>query len=576
MVAPGAESPSGDLLVVGGEVHDGTGSDPFRADVRIREGQIVEIGSSIVREGEPVLDASGAIVAPGFIDSHTHFDPTLYWDPACDPMAQHGVTTILIGNCSLSLAPVLPEHRVAVGRTFGFIEDFPQAVFDETVPWSWSSYPEYAADLARRRFGVHVAALVGHSMLRLFVIGEEAWERPSTGTERVALAGALDAALDAGASGLSWSYFDRDADGRPVPSSVADEAELDALVEVLGRRQAHFEMIPPPASMPAEALERIEACARACAAHGAAMTWNGFVDRPIDRSICETQLDLARRFQAAGSAVIPQISPRPIEVLVNLDQTMSLMYLPAWNDFVRSDHAAKRAMLTDCDWRARAALEWDAQDLFMFPHRRLDLVRITSVARADLEQHVGSTLQSWVDQRGGHPSDAFADWIAINDLRPGLLYVAGNDDPARVGALCADPATVVSASDAGAHVRMFAAAGDATLLLTRHVRERADLTLPAAIQELTSRPADVFGFEGRGRVARGAAGDLVVFALDELEWAEPVLLDDGPAGTPRLRRPAGGYRATIVAGVPTQLSGESTGALPGRWLPNLHTFKERQ
>jgi N-acyl-D-aspartate/D-glutamate deacylase len=175
-------------------------------------------------------------------------------------------------------------------------------------------------------------------------------------------------------------------------------------------------------------------------------------------------------------------------------------------------------------------------------------------------------MQAWVEDHGGHPSDAFADWIAANDLEPGLLYVAGNDDPARLGALCADPATVVSASDAGAHVRMFCAAGDSTLLLTRHVRERGDLTLAAAVRELTSRNAEVFGFTGRGRIEPGMAGDLAVFALDELDWAEPVLQLDGPAGTPRLRRPPGGYRATVVAGVATQRDGEATGALPGRWL----------
>ena len=556
----------GDLLVVGGEVLDGTGADPVAVDVRVRQGVIVEIGSALRPDGEAVLDATGATVAPGFLDTHTHADPMLYADPGCDPMPQHGVTTILIGNCSLSLAPVRPSEHSAVGETFGFIEDFPAVVFDETVPWSWSTYSEYTADLAGRRFGVNVAGLVGHSMLRLYVVGPEAWDRASTAGERAALAAALDDALCSGAAGLSWSYFDRGTDGRPVPSSQADDLELDELVAVLTRHRAHFEMIPPPASVPGAALARLEACARICAAHGVTMSWNGFVDRPFDRAQCDAQLALARRFQADGASIVPQISPRPIEVTVNLDQTMSLMYLPAWNEFVRADGAEKRARLDDPVWRARAASEWDAQAQFMFPHRRLDLVRITRVTDAVLDRYVGASLQSWVDDHGGHPSDAFADWIVANDYDPGLLYVAGNDDIARVGRLCADPATVVSASDAGAHVRMFCAAGDSTLLLTRHVRERGDLTLAAAVRELTSRNADVFGFAGRGRIAPGAAGDLVVFALDELDWAEPVLLHDGPAGTPRLRRPPGGYRATVVAGVPVQLDGEATGAWPGRWL----------
>jgi len=233
---------------------------------------------------------------------------------------------------------------------------------------------------------------------------------------------------------------------------------------------------------------------------------------------------------------------------------------------VQSTDDRKRLLGSDPAWRSRAASEWDAQRLEFFPHRNIDRVRLTS-APPQWGQWVGRSLAEWASEHGGHPSDALVDWVLANDLRPGLNYTTGNSDLARVGELCADPATLIAASDAGAHLRMFCASGDTTLLLTRHVRERADLTLETAIHELTAKQAAVFGLRGKGRIKVGDDADLVVFDLDALNWSEPELVNDvPPSGTPRYRRPPGGYRATIVEGTVTQWDGTPTGELPGTWV----------
>lgn len=555
-----------DLLIRGGILVDGTGSPRRRADVRSRDGLIVEVGPDLRPDGEREVDAGGAFVAPGFIDGHTHFDPSLFWDPACDPMPQHGVTTILFGNCSLSLAPVRAKDREEVSTTFGVIEEIPAIGFSEHVPWDWESYPEYIQSMRSRGFGVNVAGLVGLSMLRLYVLGDEAWERASTAEEREQIVALLDEALLRGASGFSTSFYDRGADGRLVPSALADDAELKALISVTGIRRGHFEIL---GSVFDRALlkKELERCARWCAAANATLTWNGFLDWDKDPSVSQEDLELAQRLQRQGMSAYPTISPHPHEFMANWQGGMGFLHVPAWNELLQAEsEAVQRQLLSDLEWRSRAVADWDSVESTTFPHRNLDLVMIDAVEHPDLEQFVGRSFGEWARSRGGHPSDALADWLEMNDLHPMLTYTVGNNNHDRVGALLGDPATVVSASDAGAHCTSHCNSGDTTLLLTRYVRDRGDLTLEEATFEITGRLADVYGFTDRGRVQEGKAADLTVFDLDALTWSKPQGVDDFPGNARRYRRPAGGYRFTVAGGVITQEDGTLTRDLPGAWL----------
>lgn len=554
------------LLVRGGTLIDGTGSPRRAADVRIRAGIVIEIGPNLRPDGEPELDAKGAFVTPGFIEGHTHFDPTLFWDPTCDPMPQHGVTTVLFGNCSLSLAPVHGSDQKLVGNTFGVIEEIPELIFSDYIPWNWESYPEYIASMRSRPFAVNVAGLVGLSMLRLYVVGNEAWERASTERERRELVALLDEALTAGAAGLSSSYYDFAADGRLVPSGVADDAELAALLSVTGANRGHFEILTAMLD-PDLSARQLEKCARLCGAADVAMTFNGFSDRDRDPSFSEDYLSLARQLQGEGLRMYPTVSPHPSDFMANWQGGMGFITVPAWNDLLQAeDEDTQNKMLADLGWRARAATDWDRVRKATFPHHALDRVHIETVEREDLEHLVGQPFGDWVKNHGGHPSDALADWLQMNKLHPGLTYTVGNSNHHRVAALLRDPATIVSASDAGAHCVSHCNSGDSTLLLTKYVRDGGDLTLEEGVAEITSRLADVYGLGDIGRVAVGKRADLTVFDLEALTWSKPEAAFDFPGHAKRYRRPAGGYRATVVNGGITQLEGKGTDTLPGEWL----------
>jgi len=551
-----------DLVIRGGTVVDGTGRPGFRADVRTSGARIVEVGEHVDATGARVLDAGGAIVAPGFIDSHTHLDPTMFWDPLCDPMPQHGVTTALVGNCSLGLAPVRPELVAGVTDVFCYIEDMPPHAFDVAIPWTWETFEQYRDVIDGMGVTLNTAVLIGHSILRMYVMGEDAWTRVATGAEIAEMAAVLDASMAAGAFGFSTSTFDEDSRSRPVPSRLADDEEMRALLGVTGRHRGFVEFIPGLGTP--DAAPDLRHFGGLCRETGVTCVVNGIVHHAT-RKIHELMMPVVRELRASGASVWPLISPRTVDLRINWERSMMFMRMPkGWHRIPNAaDDAERRSLLTDPQWRAVARQEWDEVDTGFFPVRDLNRARLVGVTRPEHERFLGRPMTDLVAERGGHPSDVLADWVLDNDLRPGVLCIGmANFDTAGVAELLADDDVLVSSSDAGAHVQMMCAAGDTTLLLTRHVRDRGDFTLEAAVHELTGKQADVLGFSGRGKVADGLAADLTVFALDELDWADDVFVDDLPGNARRLRRPAGGYRYTVAAGEVTQEDGKLTGSRP--------------
>ena len=556
----------GRLVLRGGMVVDGTGDAARRAEVLVVDGRIVEVDTAVDATGAREIDASEAFVTPGFIDSHTHLDPSIFWDPAMDPMPQHGVTTVLIGNCSLGLAPMRREMVDEVSKLFCYVEDLPRVSFDAAIPWNWETYPEYVAVMNAGGLGVHVAPLLGHSILRMYVMGGDAWERAATAEERAELARILDDAVDHGAFGFSTSFFDTDADGRLVPSRLADVEERAALVDVLARRGRGFvQVVTIPGTPDGEENFRvlIELCGDRVVSTTNVLA---YVDANPDQS--RQLMQMTRDYHAAGVKFWPQMSPRTIDFRINWESSMAFMMLEPWHRIPNAPDDTERArLLRDPEWRAAARHSWDHDYSVMFPTAFLDRVRFIEVTRPEHEPWVGRTLADLVAERGGHPSDVLADWVLENDLRPGIVVVGiANANIEEVGKLLADPDNIVGSSDAGAHFQMMCAAGDSTLLLARHVRDRGDLTLEAAVRELTGKQSDTFGFRDRGYIRPGLAADLTVFALDELDWADDSFVADLPGGAQRLRRPAGGYRYTIANGEITQQDGTLTDARPARVL----------
>jgi N-acyl-D-aspartate/D-glutamate deacylase len=553
------------MVIRGGTVVDGTGAPGYAADVRLEGPIITQIGRTI-RPGtdDDVLDATGAVVAPGFVDVHTHLDPSLFWDPSADPLPQHGVTSVVTGNCSLSLVPMRDGDREGLLQLFSYIEDLPPEALRDAIPWSWGGWPEYRSAHAAGR-AVNVAGLIGHTALRVFVMGEDAWERPATDQERAGIAAALEDLLAAGAFGLSTSLYDEDAGSRPVPSRLADDAELRALIAVLERHRGLLQFVPAYLSDPVASVERVGVLAEG---HDVAITWTGLVDDPAISGMMIGMLDRTAARAARGQRFVAQLSPRSVDARISWERSMVFMALrQSWHRVIGAPTAEQRAMLAEPSWRAVARDEWDTTEIVKFPTRRLHKARLVSAGNPEMAAWVGRTLADLVESRGGHPSDVLADWLLDNDMEAGVVLIGlHNDDPAGVASLLKHPDVLVGGSDAGAHVAMVCSAGDTTLLLSRHVRDRGDLSLEDAVAHLTGRAADLVGLRGRGTLVAGAPADITVFGLDELEWLPDHLVADIPGGGSRFRRDASGYLVTIVNGVVTQRNGELTRSLPGRLL----------
>ncbi len=547
-----------DLLIRGGDVVDGTGAPPRRADVRVRAGRVVEIAPDLDPGEEPRIDASGALVTPGFIDPHTHCDPSLFWDPGCDPLPLHGVTAIVTGNCSLSLAPLPETHRADLIGAFSYIEDIPTEAFELGIPWTWESWAGYREAQQTRGTAVRAAGLVGHSALRLAVLGGDAWDRTASAAERERLATLLAECLDAGAIGLSTSLADVDAQGRPVPSRLADDDELRALAAVLarsGRGVVEFVPLIHTHDGRAEGIERIHRCFGLA---GVRASWTGFGPGAPERHTAEV-LEQARRTQAEGAGVWPQISPRPPDVHICLERSIAFSFMPAWHRLVQANPAEKRRMLADDWWRGKARDHWDRRSTPFFETTPDAFGRLRLCGAATGDEPIG--LDELLAERGGHPSDALADWLLACDLDVEILKRATEQTEA-CAELLRDPAVLVGSSDAGAHCESFCGAGDTTLLLERHVRERGDLSIEQAVRRLTSEVADHFGLGGCGRLQVGVPADVAVLELEALRWHDDQRVVDLPGGGGRLRREASGYRATVVGGVPTVRTGKATGARP--------------
>jgi N-acyl-D-aspartate/D-glutamate deacylase len=556
--------PMGDLLIKGGTLIDGTGAGARKADLRVRDGRIAEVGPELAANGEREIDASGLVVTPGFIDSHTHYDATIYWDPMLDPMAQHGVTTVVGGNCSLGLAPIRPADRKAQIEVFSYLEDLPGELLNEVIPWDWEGYGEYARSAAQVPLGLNLMTYAGHSQIRCYVMGEEAWERTATPAEIAAMADLLDQALAAGALGLSYSLFDKDRQGRPVPSSLADDAELDALIAKLGEYGATFQFVPGDN---ADAIVRqLRWLGTFLGEHGVTGLYNILVHMESQPDRASRIIACLEELREQGATIYGMVSPRYIEMSIGFEQSICFIDLPAWNSFVQSSREEKQAMIDDPDWRAKAREDCDTRRSTMFPIKSPETLKIASVGKPECSQWVGKTLADLHTARGGHISDMLADWVKENDFNASFTLAIANTNADEVAAMLKCPVGIVSASDAGAHLQMFCAAGDSTLLLTKYVRERGDLGLVEAVHALTGRQAEIFRIPDRGVLAPGKVADITIFALDELEYGAEKPVADMPGGISRLTRDPGGYRYTIVNGEIVQQDGKATGALPASWL----------
>ena len=385
---------------------------------------IAEIGAELAPDGETVVDAGGAYVAPGFIDCHTHYDPSVWWDPLVDPMPQHGVTTVVTGNCSLSLTPVRAPDRVSASDVFGFIEDIPVDAFTTGIPWTWESYAEWRDALRAHGTAVNVAALVGHSNLRVYVMGDDAWTRAATPEERDA-AGRGARRVARGRRARHVDVVRRPGPPRSRGAEPGRRRRRAAGADRGARRRAGrprvLEFLPWIKEIDRQLVD-IDRVARWCGARRRVVHVEP-AGREQPRPSHAPSASSSRRTRSTptAAACTAQVSPRPFDLHVSFDQTPAFVAIPAWGQLIALPTAdEKRAMLADREWRAAARADWDrvGDGFTIFPVSRLDRVRLTSV-RAGEERFLDATFADVVAARGGHPSDVLADWVLEHDLAPG-------------------------------------------------------------------------------------------------------------------------------------------------------------
>ncbi len=550
-----------DLLIRGGTLVDGTGAAARPGDLGVRDGRIAALGD-VRGTADRTLDADGAVVAPGFIDIHTHYDAQVFWDRMLSISPWHGVTTVVMGNCGFGVAPTRPAHRELVLRTLERVEGMSLDALLAGVgrDWPFESFAEFLDVIAARGTAINVGALVGHTPVRLHVLGAEASEREATADEIATMRALVLDALRAGALGFATSQSPThvgDA-GRPVPSRAATLGEIEALASTLGEI-GHGVM--QATIGPGFFVDELAGIARAT---GRPVTWTALLGGMLGPDGHRGVLERSAALQAEGVAVIPQVSCRPLVVEFQLAAPFPLESMSLFRPVSQADHAGKRRIYADPEFR-RALRE--RAETGPLGGRFADMQISEHAPDAALaERRLGDIAA----ERGVAPSDLMLDLSLATDLRTRFRLAVLNTDPAIVAELLVHPASMLGLSDAGAHASQLCDACAPTELLGSWVRERGVLSLEDGVRRLTGQPAEVFGLTERGRLAPGLAADVVVFDPATVACAPLRRVHDFPAGADRLVSDAQGIRAVIVNGSVIRRDGRDVpdpeGPLPGRVL----------
>ena len=569
-----------DRIIRGGTVVDGSGAAPFTADVAVEAGEIVEVSHQPLRAlARETLDADGALVTPGFVDIHTHYDGQATWDEQLAPSCWHGVTSVVMGNCGVGFAPIEPGREQELIQQMEGVEDIPGTALAEGIDWRWESFPEYLGALEDRRFLLDVGTQVPHAAVRSFVMRERAGEAQPTERELEQIVAIVREGVEAGALGVSTSRIlaHRTSTGEEVPGTYAGEEELEAMARVLGELGTGvFEVVPR--GMDGEVSDE---------AH-AEIEWMGRlaseIGRPVTYSLVQTHneldryrelLDRSQALRDEGALLVPQVANRPTGILMGLQSdNHTFSTRPSYREIAHLPLAARVEQMRDPARRARILAEpvepYDHPLAAMVHQGYANLLPLG--AEFELEPSAEDTVERRAQREGKSAEELVYDLMLEEEGRSFMLFPFTNyfrfslDD---VHAMLSHPASVWGLGDAGAHCGVACDAGGPTLMLTHWVRDRTRgprVSLEQAVQWMTSDPAALYGLGDRGRIEPGLRADLNVIDHASLRIELPEMWFDLPAKGRRVMQRASGYLATLCAGEVTIREDEVTAARPGRLI----------
>jgi len=532
------------LLIKNANIIDGTGNDGFNGDVSIEDGFITDVGN-IEGNFETIIDAKGLTLTPGFIDIHTHFDPQLCWDGYATPSIEHGVTTVVTGNCSLSLAPVRDGGEDKIISMFQVIEDIKKPTFDEAVPFSWETFGEYL-DHIKPNLGINVAALVGHSAVRLYVMGEDSQKREATDEEIKKMCEIVETAMENGALGVSSSYVDVDENLHPVPSRFSckkEKIELARAATKTGR--GVWQVVPYFIDMKTQ-LENIEELGDISLETGIMCTFQPVLSTP-DSPKAEQIMEALQKQRDRGAKVFGQTMPRCFDLNMRLSETSMLLFgMPTWKSIMDLSYDNRKEAFSDLEKQKILVEEAKTAEGMS---AALPMLKIGEVYSEKNKKYVGKYLIEIAQEENKEIGQVILDVAIADDLKTEFQLVdVLNSDKESVSHLITSELCHFGASDAGAHITQFCGSGDTTHLLEHYVRETQKMSLPKAIFRMTKEVADDWGIKDRGVIEKGRAADIVLFDINSVGISDESFVNDFPGEANRYMRYSKGYEYVIVNG----------------------------
>jgi N-acyl-D-aspartate/D-glutamate deacylase len=552
-----------DLLIKDGTIIDGTGAPRYRGDVGVADGKIIEIGR-IKDSARQVINAEGRVVAPGFIDPHTHYDAQICWDPELSPSSWHGVTTVITGNCGVGLAPCLPESREVAARDLVLVEAIPFDVLQAGVTWDWISFPDYMQAAARRGTALNIGFLAPLTPFRHFVMGEASQERAATPEERAKIRALLAEAVQAGAFGFTTSRLKQHIGygGKPLACRLADWEELKAYAGVLrqfGRGAIQLALTQAPSIMSDEEYRILDML---LAESGRCVTFLALFYREDEPDACHNTLVKAAPLLARGA--FPQVSPSPLTREMSMHNPFTMASFQSFGQIYDKPADVQAKIYADPSFRQHFREELKTNRVF---HANWEMVRLANAATPALKELEGKTIAEIAASRGRDGVDTYFDLTVEDGVGNEYSIALFNATDSGVKPLLQDNRTLIALSDAGAHVDLMCDAGFSSMLLGKWVREQEIMTLEQGVYRLTAHPAAIFGIADRGRLKTGQAADLVVFDPDTIGSDDRrIRLNDLPGGGRRFVAPSVGVDYTIVNGNVAFADGKVTGSRAGRVL----------